>query len=59
MASAFNVFEIGAPGGSVKPYWVDLSPDIATWMFVGGACLFASVAIGLVPAWHLAQTNVN
>lgn len=59
MASAFNVMEIGAPGAATTPYWVDLSADTATWMFLGAAGLFASLAIGLVPAWHLSRTNVN
>ena len=59
MASAFNVMEIGAPGAATKPYWVDLSADTATWMFLGAAGLFASLAIGLVPSWHLSRTNVN
>jgi putative ABC transport system permease protein len=59
MATAFNVMEIGAPGAAVKPYWVDLSADTATWMFLGAAGLFASLAIGVVPSWHLSRTNVN
>jgi putative ABC transport system permease protein len=59
MATAFNVYDMGAPGGTVKPYWVDVSINGATWMFLGGACLFASLAIGIVPSWHLSKTNVN
>ena len=59
MATAFNVYDMGAPGGTVKPYWVDVSINEATWMFLGGACLFASLAIGIVPSWHLSKTNVN
>ena len=59
MAKAFGVYEVGAPGGTVMPYWVDLSTDTFTWMFLGAACLVASLGIGLVPAWHLAGTNVN
>lgn len=41
------------------PYWVDLSTDAYQVMFVGAACLVASVGIGLAPAWHLARTNLN
>ena len=59
MATAFNVYDMGAPGGMVKPYWVDVSMNAATWMFLGGACLFASLAIGIVPSWHLSKTSVN
>ncbi len=59
MASAFNVIEIGAPDGGVKPYWVDLTMDAAAWGFLGLLCLMASLGAGLIPAWHLSKTDVN
>jgi predicted permease len=59
IARAFGVYEVGAPGGTVMPYWVDLSADSASWMFLGAAALFTSLAAGLVPAWHLSKANVN
>jgi putative ABC transport system permease protein len=59
IAQAFNVFEIGAPGETTTPYWVDPSMSTVTLMFVGAACLFTSLAIGVVPSWHLSRTNVN
>lgn len=59
LGRAFGIFEVGSPGGLVMPYWVNLSSDAYSMMFIGGACLFTSLAIGLVPAWHLAGTNVN
>jgi len=59
IAQAFGVYEAGAPGGAVIPYWVDLSFDGAAWLFLGAVALFTSLAAGLVPAWHLSRTNVN
>jgi putative ABC transport system permease protein len=59
ISRAFGVFEVGAPGGAVMPYWVDLSFNGIGWMFLGGVALFTSLAAGLVPAWHLSRTNVN
>lgn len=59
IAQAFGVYEAGAPGGAVMPYWVDLSFNTAAWMFLGAVALFASLAAGLVPAWHLSKTNAN
>jgi putative ABC transport system permease protein len=59
IARAFGVYEAGTPSGTVMPYWVDLSTDAYQVMFVGVACLVASLGIGLAPAWHLARTNLN
>jgi len=59
IAQAFGIYEVGAPGGTVMPYWVDLSTDSYTVLFVGVACLVTSLAIGMAPAWHVAGTNVN
>ena len=56
---AFGIYEVGSPGGVVMPYWVDLSTDSYQLLFVGVACLLTSVGIGLMPAWHLAGTNVH
>lgn len=59
ISRAFGVYEVGAPGGVMMPYWVDLSFDGIAWMFLGAVALFASLAAGLVPAWHLSRTNIN
>jgi putative ABC transport system permease protein len=59
MSIAFNVIEVGAPDSGVKPYWVDLSMNGLAWMFLGILCLLASLGAGLIPAWHLAKTDVN
>ncbi len=59
MASAFDIYEIGAPGGTTRPYWVDISVDGLTVVFLGALALFVSVAVGLMPSWHLSKTNVN
>jgi putative ABC transport system permease protein len=59
MAVAFRVYDVGAPGGTVKPYWVDLSLDAVTMTFIGFLVLAVSVAVGIVPSWHLSRTNVN
>ncbi len=59
MSSAFNVIEIGAPDGGVKPYWVDLTMDAAAWGFLGLLCLMATLGAGIIPAWHLSKTDVN
>ena len=59
MAMAFNVIEVGAPDGAVKPFWVDLTMNGVAWTFLGLLCLLASLGAGLIPAWHLAKTDVN
>ena len=59
MATAFDIYEIGAPGSTTKPYWVDLSVDGLTVVFLGALALFVSVAVGLIPSWHLSKTGPN
>lgn len=59
ISRAFGIYEVGAPGGAVMPYWVDLSFNGLAWMFLGGVALFTSLAAGLLPAWHLSRTSVN
>ena len=59
MASAFDVYEIGAPGGTTRPYWVDISIDGLTVVFLGALAMFVSIAVGLMPSWHLSKTSVN
>lgn len=59
ISRAFGVYEVGAPGGAMRPYWVDLSFNGLAWMFLGAVALFTSLAAGLAPAWHLARTNAN
>jgi putative ABC transport system permease protein len=59
MAAAFDAREIGAPDKAHRPYWVDLSANSLTWMFLIGLCLFSTVAAGLLPALQVSRTNVN
>jgi predicted permease len=59
MAMAFNAAEIGAPDSVAKPYWVDLSMNLASWAFLAGLCLAASLGIGVIPSWHLSRTDMN
>ncbi len=59
MSNAFNIFDAGAPGSVVRPFWADISVDTSTLTFLGALCLFASIAVGLVPSWHLSRTNAN
>jgi putative ABC transport system permease protein len=59
MATAFDAVEIGAPDKARRPYWVNLSADSFTWMFLIGVCLFSTLAAGLIPALQLSRTNVN
>ena len=53
ISRAFGVYEVGAPGGAMMPYWVDLSFNGPAWIFLGAVVLFTSLAAGVVPAWHL------
>lgn len=59
IAIAFNPIEAGTPLQSTKPYWVDVTMDGIMYAFLGGLCLFASVAFGLLPALHISKTNVH
>jgi putative ABC transport system permease protein len=59
ISRAFGVYEVGAPGGTMMPYWVDLSFNGFAWTFLCVMALVTSLATGLVPAWHLSRTNVN
>lgn len=56
---AFGIYEAGAPGGIVMPYWVNLSTDAYVLMFLATACLFSTIGIGLIPAWHLSGRDVS
>jgi putative ABC transport system permease protein len=59
MATAFDIYEIGAPGSTTKPYWVDIGVDGVTIVFLGVLALFVSIAVGLIPSWHLSKTAPN
>ncbi|HJU43132.1 MAG TPA: ABC transporter permease [Vicinamibacterales bacterium] len=59
MSVAFEVREIGAPTEGATPYWVDTSVDAVTIIFLGMLLLIVSVAVGLMPSWHLSKTNAN
>jgi putative ABC transport system permease protein len=57
LATGFDVIDPGTP--MTTPYWVDLTMDGFAYMFVGLACLFATLAFGLGPAVHVSKTDVN
>ena len=59
LAVGFSVIEPGSSPGSLMPYWVDLSVDKMVLAFVGTACLFSTLAFGLVPAVQAAKVDVN
>jgi hypothetical protein len=55
----FDVMEAGAPTASTRPFWVDLSMNGITDLFLGLLCVFATFACGLVPALHVSRTNAS
>ncbi len=59
ISRAFNVIELTAPDRPRRPYWFDPSMDGAGWLFLGLACLVATLGAGLIPALHLSKKSVN
>jgi putative ABC transport system permease protein len=59
LAVAFNPIEPGVAAGDLTPFWLDLSLDGSGLTFIGMACLFATLAFGLVPALQVARVDVN
>lgn len=59
IAVAFDPLEPGAPPGTTRPFFIDLSIDGTTMIFVGLLCAFATLACGLVPALHVSKGNVG
>jgi putative ABC transport system permease protein len=58
VAVAFDPIEPGFQPGSTRPFFVDLSFNGTTYLFVGLLCAFATLACGLLPALHASRTNV-
>ena len=59
MAVAFDPLEPGARPGSTRPFWIDLSMDGTTYLYIGLLCMFATLACGLVPALVASKADVN
>jgi putative ABC transport system permease protein len=59
IALAFDAMEPGGGGATIRPYYVDLSANGYDYAFVGLLCLFATLAVGMVPSLHMARTNVH
>jgi predicted permease len=59
LAVAFSPIEAGVNPRDVRPYWLDLSIDAWTALFVVGLSAIATFAIGLAPALHLSKTRVH
>jgi putative ABC transport system permease protein len=55
LASGFDVYEEGAP--NVTPFWVDLSMDGFTYLFVASVCVVTTLVFGLGPALYLSRAN--
>ena len=59
IALAFDAMEPGGGGSTIRPYWVDTSTNSYDYGFVGLLCLVATLGFGMVPALHMAKTNVH
>ena len=59
LSIGFSVIEPGSSPGELMPFWVDISIDTMVLAFVGAACLFSTLAFGLVPAVQAARVDVN
>ena len=59
ISRAFNVVELTAPDRPRRPYWFDPTMDGASWLFLGLACVVASVGAGLIPALHLSKRGMH
>lgn len=55
LASGFDVYEEGSP--NVTPFWVDLSMDAMSYLFIVVVCLAITVAFGLGPALYLTRAR--
>ena len=59
LSVGFSVIEPGSSPGELMPFWVDISIDTMVLAFIGAACLFSTLAFGLVPAVQAARVDVN
>ena len=58
IAVAFDVIEPGAVRGATRPYFVDVSPNGLVYGFVALLSAGSALAFGLLPAWHIARSDV-
>ncbi len=59
LAVGFDAIEPGAPAGSTRPFYVDLSMDGTIYAFIGALCAFSTIACGLVPALLVSRPDVQ
>ena len=57
LVTGFDLIEPGMP--NARPYWVDLSMDLAAYLFVAAVCLIATLAFGLGPALYTSRKSAN
>jgi putative ABC transport system permease protein len=57
LATGFDLYEEGAP--NITPFWVDLSLDAFTYLFVVSVCLVMTLVFGLGPALYLSRNNAT
>jgi putative ABC transport system permease protein len=57
IAVAFDPLEPGAPPGSTRPFWINLSFDGTMLLFVAGLSLLAALACALLPALHIVRVQ--
>jgi predicted permease len=58
IAVAFDVIEPGAARGATRPYFIDVSPNSLVYAFVALLSVGSALAFGLLPAWHIARSDV-
>jgi putative ABC transport system permease protein len=59
IAVAFDVIEPGAPRGTTRPYWIDVTPNAIVYGFVGLLSIGSALVFGLLPAWQTSKNDVN
>ena len=59
IAAGFDVYDGSSPAAPVRPFWVDLSFNGFSYLFIGLLCVFATLACGLVPALHVSRRDLN
>jgi putative ABC transport system permease protein len=57
LATGFDPIEPGMP--NARPYWVDLSMDGSSYLFIALVCLVTTIGFGLGPALHLSRGHAN
>jgi putative ABC transport system permease protein len=59
VAVAFDPIEPGFQPGPTRPFFVDLSFNGTTYLFVGLLCAFATLACGLLPALQASKADAS